>query len=252
MPKSYSAFVEYLRAGKQEFDPGRPLANNTRVYRHGGTEAVIVVRFHRTEVIRFHPNGDIDINTGGWFTRTTAERICDYSPIKMFRHRWARGDDNVVWCVTREKGMPWYRIKEDPDAYYSKVYIIGSGHPGNIRFFAKPKNKRPRSWLDIRGADHGVIMPTLQEFLADLAATKTRAKVEAKKYTERRRLVRRHIDWMVKHKLLRDAAAYLENLNVLYGPTLVDAIDRQQAIELEAERQEVVRIHGREERVIQL
>lgn len=38
------------------------------------------VKFHATDVVTFYPDGRIRLATGGWLTKTTADRIEDYTP----------------------------------------------------------------------------------------------------------------------------------------------------------------------------
>jgi hypothetical protein len=59
---------------------GKPLQNNTRLYKRGEDYAV---RLHRTDVVTYHPDGSWTVNAGGWQTVTTADRINRYSPISM-------------------------------------------------------------------------------------------------------------------------------------------------------------------------
>ena len=40
----------------------------------------IAVRLHNTDVLTFHPNGDVQINSGGWRTVTTKSRLNRYLP----------------------------------------------------------------------------------------------------------------------------------------------------------------------------
>lgn len=71
------------------------IANNTvRIEFEDGT---IAIRLHNTNVVTTHPNGDITLNTGGWQTLTTKERITTYSP---FRIRQEKG----VWTVITSAG----------------------------------------------------------------------------------------------------------------------------------------------------
>lgn len=50
----------------------RKIANNTYLKRRGKD---IVVRLHSTDVITWHQNGDTTLNSGGWTTCTTRDRI---------------------------------------------------------------------------------------------------------------------------------------------------------------------------------
>lgn len=82
--RSYASANDYL-GGKGN----RPLQNNTRLIRLD--EETIVVRLHETDVVTYHRNGEIVLNSGGWRTQTTRDRINTNSPMN----------------VTSEKGVWW-------------------------------------------------------------------------------------------------------------------------------------------------
>jgi hypothetical protein len=62
------------QSGKYE---GVRLENNTRLVKRGDSYGV---KLHSTPVVVLHPNGSSSINTGGWQTATTKNRINKYSP----------------------------------------------------------------------------------------------------------------------------------------------------------------------------
>jgi hypothetical protein len=43
----------------------------------------VSIRLHGTAVVRFYPNGLVKLNSGGWRTSTTKDRINKYSPVKV-------------------------------------------------------------------------------------------------------------------------------------------------------------------------
>jgi len=105
--RSYEAFREYLRDGRTDVEPGRPLRNNTRVYYHGeapGQE--IYIRYHATEILCFHPDGVIDFNFSGWHTRTTFDRLDEYSPFAFWQWRISRKVDPVT-VINLDGGRRW-------------------------------------------------------------------------------------------------------------------------------------------------
>jgi len=59
---------------------GKPLENNTRLFRRGEDYAV---RLYSTDVVTYHPDGTLTVRTGGWDTVTTADRVGRYSPISL-------------------------------------------------------------------------------------------------------------------------------------------------------------------------
>jgi len=56
----------------------RKLANNTYAQRRFSGQ--IAVRLHATDILTFHSDGQIDLNTGGWDTVTTRSRMNDFIP----------------------------------------------------------------------------------------------------------------------------------------------------------------------------
>lgn len=68
----------------------RKVANNTYLERRPGGD--IAVRLHATDVVTFHADGTATLNSGGWLTVTTKERINRYLPSGIVLHsvkgRW--------------------------------------------------------------------------------------------------------------------------------------------------------------------
>lgn len=56
----------------------RKVANNTYLKRRSAGE--IAVRLHATDILTFHDDGRIVVNTGGWDTCTTCDRINSFLP----------------------------------------------------------------------------------------------------------------------------------------------------------------------------
>jgi hypothetical protein len=42
-----------------------------------------VIRQHQTDIIWYYKNGDITLNTDGWFTRTTRDRLEEFTPFSF-------------------------------------------------------------------------------------------------------------------------------------------------------------------------
>ena len=84
----------------------RKLANNTYLHRNGED---ICVRLHNTDVVTFKPNGEAILDSGGWKTVTTKERINKYSPVGVFQNKgqWYIGDwnSNIKECPLFFDGM---------------------------------------------------------------------------------------------------------------------------------------------------
>ena len=48
------------------------------------SDDIIAVRYHSTDVVTYHANGDIVLDSGGWWTSTTKKRINRYLPLSMY------------------------------------------------------------------------------------------------------------------------------------------------------------------------
>lgn len=69
----------------------RKLENNTYLKRRSAD--TIAVMLHATDVVTYHADGRIVLNTGGWKTVTTKDRITTYAPIRLWTERG-------VWYVS--------------------------------------------------------------------------------------------------------------------------------------------------------
>ena len=63
----------------------RRVANNTVHYiRPDGCE---VWRLHHTDIVTKRPDGLYVLNSGGWRTSTTKDRINAYAPVRLYQHK---------------------------------------------------------------------------------------------------------------------------------------------------------------------
>jgi hypothetical protein len=78
-PQSWAACRDILVGRKS-----KKIANNTYLERDfitdDGNDVIFRVRLHRTRIVSFYRNGDVEVHTGGWLTVTTKERINRYLP----------------------------------------------------------------------------------------------------------------------------------------------------------------------------
>jgi hypothetical protein len=86
--RNYENFLKYVESSKNGDDC--PIDNNTRVIRHIGH---VAIKLHNTEIVTYYKSGWIELNSGGWLTVTTKDRMNTYSPIRV----WA---NKRVWYVT--------------------------------------------------------------------------------------------------------------------------------------------------------
>lgn len=108
-PQSWQDADTFLSGGRSKSD--RPIANNTRVVRRGDD---IAVRLHATDVVTFGQDGAITLDSGGWRTMTTKDRMNACLPIG-----WSIGSDRGRWSVYRHGGYP--------DYHYTKVCRYSDG-----------------------------------------------------------------------------------------------------------------------------
>jgi hypothetical protein len=82
------AQTRMARAQDRGYGKRRLLQNNTYLVQRGEDYAV---RLHNTDVVTIHADGTYTLNTGGWETVTTKDRINGYGPARVYSHRgvWA-------------------------------------------------------------------------------------------------------------------------------------------------------------------
>ena len=64
----------------------RKIGNNT--YAEIEYDNSVSIRLHGTAVVRFFPNGLVQLNSGGWRTSTTKDRINKYSPVSVYQKNY--------------------------------------------------------------------------------------------------------------------------------------------------------------------
>ena len=71
----------------------RQVANNTFAERRGED---IAIKYHATDVVTYHPDGSMTLNTGGYQTYTTKDRFNRFTPFRVhsIKGRWFVADDS--------------------------------------------------------------------------------------------------------------------------------------------------------------
>jgi hypothetical protein len=66
----------------------RKVGNNT--YAYILLDGSVAIELHGTKVVIIHPDDTYTLNSGGWQTSTTKDRINQYSPMKVYqkKHVW--------------------------------------------------------------------------------------------------------------------------------------------------------------------
>jgi hypothetical protein len=119
----------------------RKLANHTYVQRRGED---IAVRLHATDVVLYHKDGTITLNSGGWRTPTTKARINAYIPGRGLHQKnslWYFSDGDIF-----EDG-----IRIDQSGYPFHSVISGEGMPtrkAQIEAEMRMKKKRVKEYID--------------------------------------------------------------------------------------------------------
>ena len=108
---SYEGAVEALLRAKNR-DAGKPVHNNTRVLQVD--EESVGLKLHDTTIVYYYPDGRIRLDTGGWKTLTTKDRINAYTPFRV----WS---ENHIWKI-----QLWFRGDRGETYNYKDGMVI---HP---------------------------------------------------------------------------------------------------------------------------
>jgi len=92
---------------------GRPklVANNTAMYT--ASDGSTRWRYHHIDIVTKTQNGEFILNSGGWLTPTTKERINSYAPVRL--------------CQTR--GNWWIYDPANPIPFYDGMRVDCTGKP---------------------------------------------------------------------------------------------------------------------------
>jgi len=91
--KNYQDAVNKL-AGRES----RKLAGNTYLQRRDAQ--TIAVKYHATDIVIFHDDGRTELQSGGWRTSTTKERMSSFGPVNVSQSKgvWYCGPDSTVFA----------------------------------------------------------------------------------------------------------------------------------------------------------
>jgi len=118
-PRSYKEAAAILNGRDR-----RKLANNTWLERRNGEH--IAVRLHQTDVVTYRVDGTTVLDSGGWRTVTTKDRINRFGP--QGARVWS---DRGEWRIERTTTTPWLRAGEsqtdrgDRSAAFADGVVIG-------------------------------------------------------------------------------------------------------------------------------
>jgi hypothetical protein len=95
----------------------KKLANHT--YAHKIEDGEIVIRLHQTDIIKLRENGDIVLNSGGWKTMVTENRINEYiKPYQIY-------SDKGIWYLTNQYFAYNKGSKDSVYTFADGMYISG-------------------------------------------------------------------------------------------------------------------------------
>ena len=125
MMMTYIEAVSLLQTARSP-ENGKPLENNTRLFRLPNSH--MAIRLHETDVVTISPDNVYTLNTGGWRTVTTKDRINRYSPAQV----WQR---NKIWYIADgpdelffEEGMQVSLSERDDTGCSPRSVAHGSGN----------------------------------------------------------------------------------------------------------------------------
>ncbi len=81
---NYTEAVKMVR-GKRNADR-RKVGNNT--YAEILPDGSVGIMLHSTYVVKIHEDGTYTLNSGGWNTSTTKDRINQYSPVRVYQRQY--------------------------------------------------------------------------------------------------------------------------------------------------------------------
>ena len=76
---------------------GKFLQGNTRLIKLENGD--FAVEFHQTNIVTIHADGSYTLRNGGFWTKTTKERINQYSPVNICQEKY-------IWYI--QKGVKFY------------------------------------------------------------------------------------------------------------------------------------------------
>lgn len=118
----YSECRELIKRGRHS---QKKLANNT--YLEELDDGSFGVKLHETFVVKIHPNGEYTLDSGGWKTVTTKDRINRYSPVRVYQQNsiWYLEDGSLFedGCIVTADGV-MFGSKDKPEEVERKKKLL--------------------------------------------------------------------------------------------------------------------------------
>ena len=112
---------------------GKPFGNNTRIIQIGEN---IAIRLHETNIVTFAPDGTIALNSGGWRTVTTKERMNDALRGQGVQITQAKG----LWYIGGSLFYDGITIKEGG--------VLNPQAPQDMEIYKKQIDKMVKTYID--------------------------------------------------------------------------------------------------------
>lgn len=171
--RSYEEFAAFIKKGKQQLYPGRPLEHQTRVYfdtspsggppgpARSNTLASVVIQYYSTRIIEFFVDGSLCIDVRGYTTRTTLERLNRYTPYSFYNFRPNRRKGPSYFAIDMNGGWRWYR----PEPQHRRgCYLISTPDVDHTHVYTWPdKRRHPRYGAEAKSTRLHTIEWWLQE-----------------------------------------------------------------------------------------
>ena len=115
----------YKQAGEEfakarDKTKGKLLADNTRLVAREGYFAIV---YHKTEIVKIYPNDTYELNSGGWHTYSTKERLNTFSPVNLHADKglwYFNGNIYEDGIRVDAKGKPVSKVKKASDVEAKK------------------------------------------------------------------------------------------------------------------------------------
>ena len=77
--------AQQLHARARNKGIGKKLAKATYLRKVGDN---FVIRYHFTDVVTITPENEYILNSGGWYTKTTKDRMVTYAPVNVYQKQY--------------------------------------------------------------------------------------------------------------------------------------------------------------------
>lgn len=113
-----------IMAGVEDVVKSEIIENNT--IRYHKSDGTVVIRLHFTDIVTFHPDDSITLNSGGWQTLTTKDRMNKFSPFLLYQEK------NIWYVVNNYNGKGQTYVFADGIRFYLDGTVKGEGEDPKV------------------------------------------------------------------------------------------------------------------------